>query len=205
MVDTGMRRSRMPKPWVMVVMFSLALNVFMVQRIKMLERALGERSGNELKVGESLGPIEAKARSGATVHIRYEDSEVPTLLYVMSPQCVWCQRNNANMKALFSGAGERFRMFVLSVVDEGVEKYKTEHHVSSDILTLSPTSIRQLRLLGTPGTLVISPTGKVLHAWHGAYSDEAVEDIEKRFGVKLPGLSETATRPGAMISPTTPS
>ncbi|MGE0887721.1 MAG: hypothetical protein AB7P14_29725 [Blastocatellales bacterium] len=50
-------------------------------------------------------------------------------------------------------------------------------------------AIEQLGLGSTPQTIVISPEGKVLKNWVGAYGSSKPE-IEAYFGVQLPGITE---------------
>ncbi len=43
----------------------------------------------------------------------------------------------------------------------------------------------------TPQTIVISPQGKVLKSWVGAYHDKTQREVETEFGVLLPGLPQS--------------
>jgi hypothetical protein len=42
----------------------------------------------------------------------------------------------------------------------------------------------------TPLTLVISPQGRVLHSWAGAWVGRTLEEVEAALDVKLPGMTE---------------
>jgi hypothetical protein len=56
---------------------------------------------------------------------------------------------------------------------------------------MNPTDDVKLkyRLGGTPQTIVISTDGKVLQNWVGAYADKQQMEVEKFFGLTLPGLT----------------
>ena len=43
-------------------------------------------------------------------------------------------------------------------------------------------------LNSTPSTIVVSPAGKILQYWRGAYSEDVQAEVEQFFQVKLPGL-----------------
>jgi hypothetical protein len=43
--------------------------------------------------------------------------------------------------------------------------------------------------MATPQTLLVSPEGKLVRRWQGAYTDSQGE-VEKALGVRLPGLGD---------------
>ena len=55
---------------------------------------------------------------------------------------------------------------------------------------LSPETLKTYKLGSTPQTIVISPEGKVLQDWVGAYVGDQKSQVEAFFQVTLPGLRE---------------
>ena len=54
---------------------------------------------------------------------------------------------------------------------------------------MTAKTLQSLGLGSTPQTIVVSPEGKVLKVWTGAYDDKLKSEIEDYFGTQLPGLS----------------
>jgi hypothetical protein len=52
----------------------------------------------------------------------------------------------------------------------------------------SLATYKSYKLGGTPHTIVISPDGKVMNDWAGAYNAELRPEVEGFFGVSLPGI-----------------
>lgn len=179
-----------------LLIFSLAVNLGLAIRTTTLERTIEILKGEQrLKIGAEVPPIEVGTNDGSFLQLRYDHVTMPTLLYVMTPKCVWCQRHNLNMNALATQSGSNYRMLIVSLTKEGVEDYQRKYAVGQDISFLSPQSQLNLRLAGTPTTLLISPTGRILGRWVGAYDDTQRREIEKRLAVTLPGLAgEVASR-----------
>jgi len=55
---------------------------------------------------------------------------------------------------------------------------------------MSYTFYNAYKVGGTPNTLVISPEGRVLKNWRGAYMDDLQREVEQYFEVELPGIRE---------------
>jgi len=58
----------------------------------------------------------------------------------------------------------------------------------SSYANIPPNVVSALNLVSTPQTLVVSPNGKLLKHWRGAFAGKIQAEIEQYFGVKLPGL-----------------
>jgi hypothetical protein len=54
-------------------------------------------------------------------------------------------------------------------------------------MNISPENARQLRLGSVPQTIVISPGGRILKSWVGAYGENLKPEVEKYFNVRFPG------------------
>jgi hypothetical protein len=63
---------------------------------------------------------------------------------------------------------------------------------------LSPETLKTYKLGGTPQTIVVSPDGRVLKDWVGAYAGDQKSQVEAFFHVSLPGLKELPKAEAAM-------
>lgn len=146
-------------------------------------------------ISSTLSPLSVSTLDGAQARIAF-DGRKPTVVYVISPSCVWCTRNAANIAFLaqskradytFVGISQRASAAVL-------REYLTQHPLPFPVYLLDNTTSASLAL-GTPSTLVVAPGGKVVAGWGGAYLGDKVARIQEFFGVQLPGLTEQALQP----------
>lgn len=108
---------------------------------------------------------------------------------VLSPSCIWCERNRKNIDELTKAKGKDSRFVGLSLSGEQLKEYVEEHHLNFPVYTgLKSDAIQALGLGGTPQTIVISPEGLVLKNWPGAYREQTQREVEDYFQVRLPGL-----------------
>lgn len=146
-----------------------------------------------LKPGASLpSSLSVEDATGKPVRVNFADDARPTVLYVLSPQCGWCKRNEGNMKALYAADSDKFRFVGVSLVSENLAKYVNDKREPFPVYLLSKDAIEKLQVVGTPETIVVGPDAKVIHAWGGVYVQQNQTEVEKYFGVKLPGLPQTA-------------
>ena len=86
-----------------------------------------------------------------------------------------------------------FRFIGLSLAEPGLKEYVEEHHLKFPIYAgLTRETIQSLGLGRTPQTIVVSPEGKILKVWMGAYVEEMRPEVEAYFGVQLPGLTSAS-------------
>ena len=144
-----------------------------------------------LKVGAPVPPILAKRLDGQAEVIVYERSAHPTLLYVFTPPCAWCARNLDNFKTLVDKESGGYRILALSLSNEGLAEYVAKNELNVPVYSdLSRETKNAYKMPGTPQTIVVSPDGRVLQNWIGAYVGEQQKQIESFFQIKLPGLRE---------------
>jgi hypothetical protein len=173
-----------------VLALSLGFNVYLARKA-----GLGAHSSfAELKVNSKLpSPLPLLDGDGKPVSLTFDDSR-PTVIYVLSPLCGWCKKNEANIKALTAAAGSHFKLIGLSTEPTNLKQYIAEGHAPFPVYQVSSKAqMEKLGLGGTPETIVVGPGAKVEKAWRGAYMAENVKEIENFFGVKLPGLQEPVT------------
>jgi len=67
--------------------------------------------------------------------------------------------------------------------------YATESKLGFPIYhTPAASTWSQYRLGGTPMTIVVSPEGRILNDWSGAYAEATRFEVESFFSTKLPGI-----------------
>lgn len=172
---------------VLTLSISLGLNVYFAWKI----RKTSIRTFPEIKVNDKLpSPLLLLDADGKSVRLGFDDPR-PTVLYVLSPLCSWCKRNEANIKKISELAGSRFRFVGLSLVSTNLKEYVAEGRAPFPVYRVqSQDQAVRMGLGSTPTTIVITPGARVEKVWTGAYMSENVKQIEEFFGVKLPGLEE---------------
>jgi hypothetical protein len=139
-------------------------------------------------VGDRLPSLEALGKDSGREVLTFEPGGRPTVLYVFAPTCRWCARNVENAKAVFTSAATTHRIVALSLAQEaGAAGSDLPPHVRV-LVQPSPAAYGPYHLGSTPATLVISPEGRVLKAWLGAYTGDIAKEVESYFSLRLPGL-----------------
>jgi hypothetical protein len=170
---------------------SASLNVLLAQKVRQLREGIRLiKSEARLAEGSSVPPIAVRDVNGWPAIISYEQTGPPTLLYIFTPSCGWCSKNVANIQALAEQARDGYRIIGLSLSSENLIDYVAEHNLNFPVYEVSAEGARSYRLGGTPQSIVVSSDGKVLRNWGGAYSGSLQQDVERYFGVHLPGLAE---------------
>lgn len=142
-----------------------------------------------LSPGSHVAAIAGIDPTGAATRITYSGA-LPTVVYHFSPACTWCERNWSNVRALVAQTAGRYR-FVAVSVQPASAAFVAARNLSFPIASGIAAETRDsYHLGGTPQTILVSPSGTVLHTWSGVYSGRQAADIESFFGVRLPGLSD---------------
>ncbi len=176
---------------------SVIINVGLAHKLRQFNW-LRKGSDHVLKAGSGLAPFKAFDLNGQTHTVAYDQASKPTVLYVFTPTCSWCFRNMDNFKELVARTGTDYRFVGLSLSKEGLPEYIATHGLTIPIYTgLSTETKKNYKLGGTPQTIVVSPEGKVLQDWVGAYSGDQRSQVEAFFHVSLPGLKPAPLPPAA--------
>jgi hypothetical protein len=139
-----------------------------------------------LPIGSVVPALLARSPSGKRFILSYADTRKDTVVYVMSPSCSWCSRNEPVIRALAKQARDQFRFIIVSLSDD--HNYAFDDHYPGFAVCVEPDigMFAAYRFGTTPQTLVISPAGKVVRNWIGTYGATNRLGIEKFFGIKLP-------------------
>jgi peroxiredoxin len=144
-------------------------------------------------IGARLSSFEARDLDGQSQIVDPRASQLNTVFYVFSPSCIWCERNLANLQALASAAGTRYRLIGVSL-DPNVASYIRQNSISFPVLVRPTAQTVQAYGLGaTPQTIVLSPSGTVVKLWQGAYAATIASDVSDFFSIELPGLIQNPT------------
>lgn len=175
------------------LVMSVTLNVLLARRVQSLTNAhSGRIAGRLLKIGTAVPPITVVRFDGQQEVISYQSAtNQSTVLYVFTPPCTWCARNMDNLKALVEKESGQYRLIGLSLSDTGLGEYVAKNQLNLPVYSgLSAETLKVYKLGGTPQTIVVSPDGRVVQNWAGAYVGDQKSQIEAFFHVKLPGLRE---------------
>jgi hypothetical protein len=174
---------------VILLAASLSLNVVLGWKVTRHNRSSVAK--NQLVEGMSVPPITVGSVSDdRQVTITYGNTDKPTVLYILTPSCLWCARNLKNINTLASLRGDSYRFIAVSLTHVGLSEYLDANKLGFPVYkSVSPEKARQLGLGSTPQTVIVSPEGKVLKNWVGAYGEALRPEVEKYFNVSLPGLT----------------
>jgi peroxiredoxin len=170
----------------------LAINLLLARRVASLKRTIGViKSESRLALGDTLPPIVAKDPQGRPAVLDYSETQLPTVVFIITPTCGWCTKNVMNMRALVEKAGNRYRFVGLSLSSDKLIDYVKENKLEFPIYTDLPIlTMREYKLGGTPQTIVVSPQGQVTRIWSGAFAEDLQREVEDYFSVKLPGIMD---------------
>src|SRR6266478_130935 len=175
----------------LMLIVSVCVNVILARRLSNFNRAFNRTSARAVKPGTLVPAFEAVDPSGQKVQVTYSDDSKPTVLYIFTPPCTWCERNLDSFKKLVDQESGQFRFIALSLSDQGLTEYIAKNDLKLPVYSdLSSATKDAYGLGGTPQTLVVSPEGKVLQNWAGAYVGDQKSQVEAFFHVSLPGLRE---------------
>lgn len=186
---------------------SLALNVFLgLTVVRRADSASAAAAAGKftLAKGDRVPALVGVALDGQPVTVTYGPDK-PTLVYVVTPTCVWCVRNQANFDALVTQLRDRYRVVMLSFTTQGMPEYvrtieKPWAGAPVTVVTAIPADLKRQMLLGpTPQTILVSARGLVEGVWVGAYDGPKHKEVEEALGVTLPGLqSPPAAAPSVL-------
>lgn len=107
-----------------------------------------------------LPPIRGRDLAGENAEVRYGREQLPTVVYVFRPSCVWCRRNRANIESLLSRTRDHYRFIGVSLARSGLATSQAAFPfpVYTDI---SSETTAAYGLGATPQTIVLTNEGRV--------------------------------------------
>ena len=161
---------------------SMSLNVVQTQKIRQLT-AVPEEA---LKKGARMPPIAAKTVDGEDAVIA--PAKVPLVLYFFSESCRWCEANSQKLNALERQVRGRYEVAGVSLSKVNLRGYASRHVLSLPLYhSADADALAQYGIKGTPQTVLLSPDGRVIESWMGAYRGAVKESVERTLDVRLPG------------------
>lgn len=111
----------------------------------------------------------------------------PTVIYVFSPSCVWCERNASAVRSLAAQAPGRYTLVGLSLSSEGLSEFISKHRMDFPVYKDLADPLVKLYAIGmTPEVLVLRPDGRLVARWRGAFfRGDTKALIERFFSVKI--------------------
>jgi peroxiredoxin len=175
-----------------LLLVSVSLNVILARRVWSFTHPRSIRSAESpLKAGTIVPSLAVKRMDGQPNLISYQSSKQSTVLYILTPSCSWCARNMDSFKTLLNKEGGQYRFIGLSLSEDRLAEYVARNELKLPIYSgLSPDAVKTYKLGSTPQTIVISPEGKVLQNWVGAYAGDQKSRVEAFFDITLPALRE---------------
>lgn len=179
-----------------LLVVSVGLNVGLAYKVQGFMSAQNARiaslEARRLKAGSAVPAFVATRVGdidGRTETIGYANMDRPTVLYVLSPDCGWCAKNEDSVRKLIIKKSGEYRFIAVSLEEDGVEKYAAEHDFGIPLYAgISEDAQKAYKMTGTPQTIVVSPKGVVLANWNGAYHGKQKDAVEAFFKVKLPEI-----------------
>lgn len=176
-------RSRLGLAFGLIVVTSLALNLFLGWKVVTLRRSIArEERDLQLEIGTPVPPIKAKTMDGQPSTITYIASEMPTVLYFFSPGCESCERNVEAIKKLTDRNRHEYKILGLALSDDGLGQYLRDHDINFPVYTgIGVETTLAYKLGRVPQTTIVSPEGRVIANWFGAYDGKLRSRMESYF------------------------
>ena len=177
-------------PWAVVLIAVLSvIGTFTIQQwhTSPSERTRASRQMS-LRVGDHLADVSLEALSGSATTLSWQ-TDLPTVIYVFSPACIWCKMNLTAAKGLIAGVTGRYRVVGISPTRVGLSDYLRKAHFELPVYVMAPKQ-NSLHLTKTPETIVVSKDGTVTNVWLGAYSKPIAGDIFHTLGVRVASIDE---------------
>jgi hypothetical protein len=141
-----------------------------------------------LSVGERLAPVTVRTLEDQEVTVEWGSGRPAAIIYVFSPGCVHCTRNAASARALLEHVGG-YRIIGLSLSAKGLKQYVEANQIRFPVYVSANGEAASVWKIGaTPSTILATGDGEVQKVWVGTYTGDRIQELESRFGLKLPPL-----------------
>ena len=181
-----------------LLVISVMLNILLAQQSHRLEKEL-ERDLDIIERAERVLPetvvpaLEVLNVTGEPAVISFSKQTSATVIYVFSPSCSWSDRNLENIRFLAESQSKHYNFIGVSLSPNQLSEYLVKANLPFPVFHSPSLSMSTTFRMGrTPQTIVVSPAGRVIDSWFGAYGDvfgKATQtEVETFFKVRLPGL-----------------
>lgn len=169
---------------------SAVLNVVFGVAIYNLRTENTQAADLQLRPGAHVGSVVGADVWGNPQAVDFPSS-LPTVLYVFSPSCRYCQKTDRSVTSLALSIRHKVRFIGLSLDRDGLFDWIALRRPVYPVITDLPYRFfLTYDITSTPTTLVISRTGVVEKVWSGAYVGTVHDEIEKYFGVSIEEAAE---------------
>lgn len=177
-----------------LLLVSLCLNV--VLGLQLSAKRFAQRlPARQIVSGTRITALRVRALDGTVTTLEWQTAKKASVVYVFTPNCHWCKQNLENVRVLAAAREDAYRFIGLSLTETNLRDYCRESNISFPVYTLADRqTIKDLHLGATPDTFVVSSSGEVTFATKGAYAGKAASDVERFFGIRLPGLVANGPR-----------
>jgi peroxiredoxin len=174
-----------------IMLLLVASIVFNMVLLRQIRRGRGQQVGRALwDVGTVAPPLTLEGVGGTSVSLDWEREPKLVVLYVLSPDCKWCERNAAGLRALLDNRTGSYRVVPIELRPPPAEMIPLPHSEAGDgqhFYISSRTRQAGYGFGATPQTMVIGQGGRVLANWRGAYTTPQVQsEIRQLLGVAVP-------------------
>lgn len=137
-------------------------------------------------VGTIAPPIGLDDAAGNRKWFEWDKRKEPTVLYLFSPRCRWCDYNLPNLKQLIAAQAAGFVVLPVGLGPDSAKQAILATPLGGPVYTISSQTLMMgYSFGGTPQTLVIGEKGRVLGNWRGAYDASMKADIEAKLQAKV--------------------
>lgn len=153
------------------------------------------------KVGEMVGTLTGFDDSGAKITIPGDSRGRPTVLYVFSQSCVWCERTMPALRTLIPKDSSHFRFVA---VDISAPFAPSRPYLSANNLAFEasfhpdPETRTHIGAEGTPTILVVDTTGRVEKVFNGALIGTTLRSATEYLG--FVNQDPNLTRPASSVA-----
>jgi hypothetical protein len=164
---------------------STTINVLQAERIK-------ELNASAVPVTPLVG-VSVRSLSGFSIDEQKREVDLaagtPTVVYLFSPTCGWCDVNWPNVETLAKASAGYYRVVAVTT-RRGLREYVQTRRLQVDVLEGLDDNSQQAFGAGfTPRTIIVAADGQITHDFRGAYTPRIERQIENVFGVLLPGVT----------------
>jgi thioredoxin-related protein len=176
---------------------SVAINILLALEVRSVRAYLVKLEADieydkGLLIGEKSPNLTAFDENNIQNEIIGDKINLPTILYIFTPDCPFCIKNLANIKTIFANPKDKYRFIAVSLRADNLSNYSTENNIPFQIYHSPPKDVfRSFKMGKTPQTYVFSKDGYVIANWSGFYSGDEKFQVEEFFGIKLPEIKDT--------------